>query len=86
MPADETIFASLATAAISIGTAWGIIRSQVDAVMKENDFLKGKIERIETEYVTHKHHDAVVTPLQRMTEEIQRDVKKLLTLVIGRAK
>lgn len=49
--------------------------------MKSHDHLDRKLEGFEEDYVTHKHMDAVVSPLQRMAEEIQKDVKKLLVLV-----
>ena len=52
--------------------------------MEKTKSLENKIDEFERGYVTHKHMDAVVSPLQRMAEEIQRDVKKLLVLVTKR--
>lgn len=49
--------------------------------MKQHEQLEHKLDDFEENYVTHKHMEAVVSPLQRMAEEIQRDVKKLLVLV-----
>lgn len=54
--------------------------------MKRQEDADQKLESFNELYVTHKHMDAVVNPLQRMAEEIQRDVKKLLVLVAKNAK
>lgn len=45
------------------------------------DSIDNKIESLEEECVTHKHLDAVVNPIQKVVEEIQKDIKKLLVLV-----
>lgn len=38
-------------------------------------------DKIQDSYVTHKHLDAVISPMQKVLEEVQRDIKQLLLLV-----
>jgi len=48
---------------------------------KQIDALGQKITTVGAECVTHKHLDAVINPIQKVVEEIQKDIKKLLVLV-----
>ena len=50
--------------------------------------MKAKIDRLEqatdghdTKYVTYKHFQAVVTPLQSAITEMQRDIKRVLVIL-----
>lgn len=82
MPAaDEHIFTGLLSTAVSIGVAWGIVQARVESLLKRQDKLEQEQARMEDHFVTHKHLEAVVTPLQKVAEEIQRDIKKLIMMV-----
>jgi hypothetical protein len=53
------------------------VRTKVDELIKRQDILENEMEN----YVTHKHLEAVIPPIQKVMEEVQRDIKKLLVLV-----
>lgn len=74
---SDSVLAGIVSTILTIGIAWGILRNKVDELVKRLDLLEEK----QTDFVTHKHLDAVVTPLQRVAEEIQRDIKRLLVLL-----
>lgn len=81
MSIDDSILTGAISSAFSIGVTWGIMQARIDAMTRRLDSIDNKIESVEEECVTHKHMDAVVNPIQKVVEEIQKDIKKLLVLV-----
>lgn len=58
-----------------------MISAQVNELRETQKYHSQKHEHFEREYVTHRHLDAVIAPLQKMMDEIRRDIKELLMLV-----
>lgn len=68
---------SLATAAIN----YGIMREKIRRVELDIELLR-KDQSVEREkFVTYQHFDAVVEPLRRALESVQRDIKEILRAV-----
>lgn len=62
---------------VSTGVGYGIMKEKLRRLEKDFEELKQE----QKSYVTLPHFDAVITPLNRTLDTVQRDVKEILRAV-----
>ena len=72
----------IASSVLTAATGYGIMSEKVRRL--ESDL--GEMQVQQKEYVTFHHFDAVILPISRSLDVLQRDVKEILREVINHSK
>ncbi len=72
---------SIASALAGCCVTYGVLKTKVDRLEEDHRSLANRMDATETRFVTLQHFDAVVKPLQESMKEIERDIKKILSIV-----
>lgn len=71
------ITSSIACSLLAFGVSTGVMKEKVRALEKELDELREE----QKHYVTFKHFDAVIEPMKKTLDNVQRDIKEILRVV-----
>lgn len=61
---------------------YGIMRTKVDKLERIVDHNSKQIEDMDDHFVSFKHFEAVIGPMRRTLEMVERDVKEILKAVL----
>ena len=66
---------------LSTGITYGILVGKIERLRDEAEEMKKEIAQIAQLYVSFKHFEAVIGPMQAQASEMARDIKEILGYV-----
>ena len=77
VPAYFALITSIGSSVTAAGFAYGIMREKVHRLTKDVEDLR----RQQEQYVPFHHFEAVVEPMKRVLDTVQKDIKEILRAV-----
>lgn len=85
MELDQTTISTITailSSVFSSGVTYGVLKAKVEAMEKRLENSENNLEELRDKFVTVAHFESVTEPLQVAVVEIQKDIKKILELLI----
>jgi hypothetical protein len=70
----------LGAAGISAGVAWGVMKAKLEQLERRQEILENDQRDFETNFVTQKHLDDVLSPMKEMLTEVRSDIKDIIKM------